>query len=146
MSANNTTRTSLQQTSAHSIYEIAIGVAIGLILVVGLIHLVDAPDNFGEAPYKGFLFVINGLGALLAAYGIYSQRKWGWWLGALVAGGAFVMYIISRTIGLPVIGVDDAWLEPMGILSLIVEAGFAVLFAGYLFTRGSNSSPEVINE
>lgn len=129
MSTSNVQRvTPVKEASSFSVSSLFAGVAIALIIVVGLIHLVDAPDNFNEATYKGVLFALNGLAALLAAYGIYTRRAWGWWLGLLVAGGALVMYIVSRTIGLPIIGVDDAWLEPMGVLSLMVEAGFVALF------------------
>ncbi len=45
----------------------------------------------------------------------------------MVAGGALVMYVISRTIGLPGLGVDDTWFEPMGVLSLIVEGAYVVI-------------------
>jgi hypothetical protein len=49
-------------------------------------------------------------------------------LGALVAGGAFVAYVISRTVGLPGLGVEEEWLEPLGVLSMVVEALFVGLF------------------
>jgi hypothetical protein len=105
------------------------GAGIALILVTGAIHFVDAPGSFGDATYKGLLFVANGIAAMVAAVGIYrGERIWGWALGVLVAGGALVGYVISRTVGLP--GLEpEAWLEPLGILSLMVEAAFIVLFA-----------------
>ena len=114
------------------------GAAVALILVTGAIHFIDAPGSFGDATYKGVLFVANGIAALVAAYGIYrNERVWGWWLGLLVAGGALVSYVISRTIGLP--GLEpDVWLEPLGILSLLVEAAFVVLFARH---RPNESAP-----
>jgi hypothetical protein len=47
----------------------------------------------------------------VAAYGSYRGRRWGWVLGALVAGGAFVAYLLNGTVGLP--GVEEAHLlEP----------------------------------
>ena len=101
-----------------------VGTGISLIVVVGLIHLIDAPEDLEEGSYLGFLFVANFLGALAAAAGIYRGNRWGWSLGLLVAGGAFVGYVISRTIGLPGLPVEEAWLEPLGVLSLIVEALF----------------------
>ncbi len=108
--------------------QLLVGAAIALIVITGLIHFIDAPDNLQEAFYKGVLFLANGAAALFAAVGIYRGSKtWGWALGFLVAGGAFVMYIVSRTIGLPGIGVDDDWFEPMGLLSLFVEGAFVVL-------------------
>ena len=104
-----------------------VGIAIALILVTGIIHLIDAPDNLGESTLKGGLFIVNGLAAFVAAWGILRHALWGWWLGLLVAGGAFIMYIVSRTLGFPGLGVDDEWLEPMGVLSLLVEGTFVVL-------------------
>lgn len=99
-----------------------------LIIIIGLIHAIDAPSSYGDAPYKGILFVLNALGALVAAYGIWRGERWGWALGVVIAGGAFVMYVISRTVGLPQLPVDD-WGEPIGITSLIVEAAFVVIAA-----------------
>ena len=124
-----------------------VGAGISLIVVVGLIHLIDAPEDLEEGSYLGFLFVANFLGALAAAAGIYRGNRWGWSLGLLVAGGAFVGYVISRTAGLPGLPVEEQWLEPLGVLSLVVEA----LFVGTLlavFIRSakvvaSPSAPEV---
>jgi len=116
-----------------------IGAAIALIVVTGLIHLVTAPDDFSEAAYKGAMFVANGIAALIAAAGIYRGSKiWGWGLGLVVAGGAMVMYVVSRTIGLPGLGVDGAWFEPIGVLSLIVEGAYVVLALRVLFQNSSS--------
>ena len=105
------------------------GASIVLILVTGAIHFIDAPGSFGDAPYKGWLFLANGIAAVVAAVGIHrSERTWGWGLGVLVAGGALVGYVISRTVGLPGLA-PDVWLEPLGILALMVEAAFIALYA-----------------
>ena len=103
---------------------------IALILTIGLIHVIDAPDSFKDATYKGWLFYANGVGALIAAYGIYrGKRGWGWNLGLLIAAGSFIGYVTSRTVGLPQIPAEpDAWLEPLGVASLIAEALFVMLF------------------
>jgi hypothetical protein len=105
--------------------------AILAILGTGLIHVVEARDSFEEATYQGLLFLANGAGALVAAIGIYrGQRTLGWLLGLLITGGAIVAYVASRTIGLPGIPAEpDAWLEPMGVASLLCEAVFVILFA-----------------
>jgi hypothetical protein len=105
--------------------------AVAAILGTGLIHVVEARDAFGDAQYKGILFIGNGVGALAAAIGIYrNQRMLGWLLGLLVAGGAILAYVASRTIGLPGLPAEpNAWLEPMGIASLLCEALFLILFA-----------------
>ena len=115
--------------------------AIAAILATGIIHFVEAPESFGDARYKGVLFVANGLGALVAAFAIYRDRRgMGWLLGLLVAGGAFLAYIASRTIGLPGLAAEpDAWLEPMGVASLVCEGLFVVLFIVKSRTRTAPS-------
>ena len=116
------------------------GAAIALILVTGAIHFIDAPGSFGDATYKGPLFVANGIAAIIAAVGIYrGERIWGWGLGLLVAGGALIAYVISRTVGLPGLA-PDVWLEPLGILSLLVEVAYVVLF--FLSRRTTRLSPQ----
>ena len=98
-----------------------------LIAAVGLIHLLEAPEELEEATYLGLLFLANVGGAVVATIGIYRNYRWGWGLGALVAGGAFAGYVISRTIGLPGMPVED-WLELLGVLSLLVEGLFIGLW------------------
>jgi hypothetical protein len=104
--------------------------AVAAILGAGLIHLVEARDAFSDATYKGVLFVSNGVGSLLAAFAMYRDQRMGWVLGLVIAGGAFLAYVASRTVGLPGLPAEpDAWLEPMGVASLVCEALFLVLFA-----------------
>ena len=104
-----------------------------LIIACALIHLVAAPDHLKEATYIGVLFLANCVGALMAAFGIYQDRLWGWVLGALVAGGAFAMFIVSRLIGLPAyqqhvgMWIGDSFGDRLGIPSLFVEAPLVVL-------------------
>jgi hypothetical protein len=105
-----------------------VGAGISLIVIVGLIHLINSPGDLEEGSYTGLLYLANFFGAILAAIGIYRGRSWGWSLGALVAMGAFVGYVISRTVGLPGLAVEEEWLEPLGVLSLIVEALFVGLY------------------
>jgi hypothetical protein len=78
-------------------------------------------------------------GAILAALGIHRERSWGWGLGALVSVGAFAGYVISRTIGLPGLPVEEEWLEPLGLLSMVVEALFVGLFLT-VFVRPTGDS------
>ena len=108
-----------------------------LIALVGLIHLLVVPEYFEFATYLGLLFILNALGSFASAVGIYRHAWWGWPLGLVMAGGAFFMYIESRTIGLP--GLNEGWLDPPGILSLIVEAIFVAL---YFFSRATRRRKE----
>jgi hypothetical protein len=110
--------------------------AIALVVVVGLTHLIGAPQHYRVAPYIGVGFVANFAGALVAAVGVYWDATWGWVLGALVAGGALVMYVVSRSVGLP--GFEHAvgrWSGPLGLLSLVVEALFLAVFLLWLSAR-----------
>jgi hypothetical protein len=113
--------------------------AVLAILCTGVIHFVEAPDSFGETTYKGVLFVANGIGALVAAVGIVRGQRWGWLLGLVVAAGAFIAYVLSRTVGLPGLPAEpENWLEPPGVASLICEGLFVVLF---LVARSSQPKP-----
>ena len=110
--------------------------AILLIVAVGLTHLIGAPPHYRVAPYIGVGFVVNFIGALVAAVGIHRDVLWGWLLGALVSGGALVLYVISRSIGLP--GFEHAvgrWSGPLGVLSLVVEALFLAVLLLWLIAR-----------
>ena len=81
-------------------------------------------------------FVVNFIGALVSAVGIYWDALWGWLVGALVAGGALVMYVVSRSVGLP--GFEHAvgrWFGPLAIISFIVEVLFVALFFVAVSTR-----------
>ena len=106
-----------------------------LILLVGLIHLSDASGSMVESAMKGISFYLNAAAAGVAAVGIYkASMGWGWGLGTLVAAGAFVGYVISRAVGL--FGLPpDVWMEPIGVLSLTVEAGFVLLAAYVILGR-----------
>lgn len=103
-----------------------------LIVVTGIIHFIEAPEYFDEAVYMGALFTFNGIGSLVAAYGIYKNRRWGWILGFPIAAGSIVGYALSRTVGLPNVAVKE-WFEFIGVLSLVVEALFCLLAVRMLF-------------
>ena len=100
--------------------------AILLILEVGLVHYFTSQHEFEEAWILGYLFIVNFLGALLAAYGIYRQKVWGWGLGFAIATGSLVGYIWSRTTGLPGLNPEE-WINPWGVMSLVTESLFCLL-------------------
>jgi hypothetical protein len=116
-----------------------VGAGISLIVIVGLIHLINSPGDLEEGSYTGLLYLANFVGALAAAVGIYLGRSWGWALGLLVAAGAFAGYVVSRTVGLPGLPVEEEWLEPLGVLSLLVEALFVGLYLT-VFVRPTGGS------
>jgi uncharacterized membrane protein YfcA len=112
--------------------DVLVGAGISLIVIVGLIHLINSPGDLEEGAYTGVLYLANFVGTLASAVGIYWRKRWGWVLGFLVAGGAFAGYVISRTVGLPGLPVETEWLEPLGVLSLVVEALFVGVYLAIL--------------
>jgi len=95
--------------------------------------------------------VINAAASLVAALGIYRNTLWGWLLGVFVAGGAFVMFMVSRLVGLPAyqehIGmwVGDSLADRLGIPSLIVEALFVALFFLMVLSRRTTNKERARN-
>jgi hypothetical protein len=103
-------------------------IGIALILIIGIIHVYTSPDEFNDAPYLGIMFVGAFFASIVAAIGIYrNQPLWGWGTGLLVALGSMVGYILSRTVGLPISGVEP-WGPAIGYLSLILEFLFVAAF------------------
>jgi hypothetical protein len=104
-----------------------------LVLATGLIHGVEGPAHYHEAAYEGLLFYLNTAGALVAAWGISrGARLWGWSLGALISAGALALYLVSRTIGLPGLEIDDEWFEPPGVAALLVEGIYVLVYASVM--------------
>jgi hypothetical protein len=101
--------------------------AVLLILQTGLLHLMTAQAEYEEAAYLGYLFIGNFLAALLAAYGVYRQRRWGWALGLFIAVISIAAYTWSRTQGMPGMEVEE-WFSPFGVVALSVEGIFILLF------------------
>ena len=89
--------------------------------VSGTVHLLEAPDTFGDATYLGLSFLMQFAVTLVAAAGILLGSRLAWGLGALVSFGAIGMYVISRTVGLPGQSGEE-WLEWSGIVAMSSEA------------------------
>jgi hypothetical protein len=117
------------------------GLAIFLLIEIGLVHYFSAQHEFEEAWILGYLFVANFFGALLAAYGIYRRKRWGWALGLFIALGSLVGYMWSRTTGLPLLPAEE-WLYPWGVTSVIAEVLFCLLVPLYAWwSKNETDSP-----
>lgn len=97
-----------------------------LILEIGLLHIITAQGEYEEAAYMGYLFATNFFGSLLAAFGIYHRQFWGWTLGLVIAVGSIAGYVLSRTLGMPGMKVEE-WFTPYGIVSMSVEGVYILL-------------------
>ena len=97
--------------------------AAALLAVTGLLHLVLAPEYLDEKAYIGALFIAGGLAALIIAARLWSTHdRRAWALGALIALGMAVGFILSRSVGLP--GFHETDWELSGIVSVLLELGF----------------------
>ena len=107
--------------------------AAAALAVVGVIHIVLSPEYLDEQAYVGVLFILGGIGALLVAARLwFTDDRAAGTLGALIAAGMFVGFVLSRTTGLP--GFKEEEWELSGIVSLILEAGFIGLWLASLRT------------
>ena len=103
--------------------------AVLAMIATGVVHLVDAPDSYSEAFYKGVLFHANALGCLAVVVGLFRNQRWSWNLGLVIALGSIAAYVASRTIGLPGIPAEpDEWLEPLGVVAVTAEALFTATY------------------
>jgi hypothetical protein len=116
------------------------GVAIFLLIEVGLVHYLSSQHEFEESWILGYLFVANFIGALVAAYGIYRRKTWGWALGLLIAVASLAAYVWSRTSGLPGLRPEE-WIYPWGVVSVVAEFLFCLVALLYArFSRGQAGS------
>ena len=101
-------------------------VGIGLVLAVGVVHLVEIPSHYDISPYLGALFAVNFAATLVAAFGIrQGAQGWGWTLGALISSLSLLAYLVSRLFGLPEAPeLAGEWTSALGSLSMILEVMF----------------------
>lgn len=96
--------------------------AVGL-AAIGAIHLLLAPEYFGEQAYLGVLFVLGGVAAVGASVALWRiDHAASCVIGTVIAAGMGVGFVLSRTVGLP--GFHESEWELSGLVSLLLEAGF----------------------
>ena len=107
---------------------------------VAWVHYLDLADKLAETPYLGYAYIALIVGSLVAAMMLLANRRSGWTLGGLLAFGAVIAYVLSRTTGLPYAADDIGnWLEPLGVWALSLE-GVVVLLSAYVLGRRSRSA------
>lgn len=95
------------------------------------IHLALTPMHLEEMPYIGLLFVLGSVLLAGVIAGLVSERDnvraLAWALGSAVCAAEFVLFVVSRTSGLPD-GYHETWFgsteDVLGLVSLAVEALF----------------------
>jgi len=109
---------------------------------IAAIHLVLAPEYFGEQAYIGALFLLGAAaGALIAARLWRAADRATWALGAALSAAMAIGFLLSRTVGLP--GFHEGEWELSGLVSLMLEGGF-VLAAGIATLRPRLAEAEAL--
>jgi hypothetical protein len=120
-------------------------VIIGLVGVAA-VHIADLPGKWHEVNYIAWMYI-----AVIAAVAIGIERlvvkvsKRDYLASSFLSISVIIGYVVNRTVGMP--GAKDDignWLEPLGLLSLFVEA-FAVWHSvnAYLVIRKLEKHQEV---
>jgi hypothetical protein len=83
--------------------------------------------------YPGVLFLLNAAAGIGLAAMLVAGVRVAWDLGAAFTAATIVLFVLSRTTGLPGLQLSD-WLVflgflPLGPLSLVVEGLFVVVYA-----------------
>jgi hypothetical protein len=106
--------------SALDVRRIGVGLALA---VTAAIHVLDLPSKVQEVPYLAVAYVF----LIVAAFVIMERIIRGGvlidYLAAIGLGLAIILaFVVNRTVGMPG-ATDDIgnWLEPLGLLSLVVE-------------------------
>jgi hypothetical protein len=107
-----------------------------LCLAIAAVHILDQGGFPGSKTphYVGVMYyALEAAAVLMAILLIARATHIGWWLVIGIGAGPMAGYILSRGPGLPAY-TDDVgnWIEPLGLISLVVEAALLVLSATLL--------------
>lgn len=108
--------------------------AAGMLLAAGAAHIPVIPSHLREAPYIGVLFILLTLACLaLAALLTWHPHAPSYAAATIITAAAITAYVLSRTIGLPMIEDDIGnWFEPLGIISVLTETAAFVTCASLI--------------
>lgn len=97
-------------------------------LVTAAAHIPVTGEHLEEAPYIGILFIVLEIAAVALAVPLLRRPPRAVLLAiALVGALAVLALVISRTIGLPLIGDDIGnWTEPLAVVSVVAESVMVV--------------------
>lgn len=103
--------------------------AAALLAEVAAIHIALVPEHLREAPYAGGLFIALSVASLsVAAWMLHHDDRQAWTAAGALAAGAIPAYLISRSLGLPMMSDDIGdWLNPLGVGAVCAEAVVVVL-------------------
>lgn len=104
-----------------------------LAATAALIHAVEAPRHFAEWWGYGLFFVVMALGqAALAVVLLLRPRRGNRWISAAgIAGnlGIAVLYMVTRTVGIPLVGPEAGEVEAFdrsGLVATLIELALVI--------------------
>ena len=109
---------------------LAVPVALGL-LAVAIVHLIDGPGSLTDQFYVGALELALGVACVpLAVLLLTRPVRLFWHATGALCTAALLVYIASRTVGLPG-STDDIgnWFQTLGVLNVLFEAAVIALAA-----------------
>ncbi len=98
--------------------------AAALLAQIAAIHIALIPQHLREAPYAAGLFIALSVASLgVAALMLYRDDPPVWTAAGGLAAAAIVAYVLSRSVGLPMMSDDIGdWLNPLGVGAVCAEA------------------------
>jgi hypothetical protein len=116
---------------------IARAVAIGGLVSIALIHVLQLPVAFAAIGYLGVVFIAAAAACLvLAAVLTRTSDDSAWIAAGGLAGLILLCYVLSRTVGLPGFTEDiGEWSEAPGLASMVVETLLVFLTAAVFVSR-----------
>ncbi len=117
--------------------------AVMLATIAGLIHLMVVPEHMEEWAGYGVFFLVVGVGQLLYAALLLRPGLDTTWLVAGIIGHLLivVLYLVTRTIGIPFLGPQAGEVEafgPIDLLSKLVELALIACLAAVVRARASS--------
>jgi len=107
------------------------------------VHVLDLPSKIAEVPYLACAYGAAILAASILIERIASRdRAIDYLASAALALSVLVTFVINRSVGMP-LATDDIgnWLEPLGFLSLFIEASLVYQSArGFVLARRVGSA------
>jgi hypothetical protein len=100
-----------------------------MLLAIAIVHLIDGPSSLSDLFYIGALeLALTAACVPLAIALIVRPTRELWFASAGVVAFALLLYVLSRTIGLP--GASDDignWGEVLGLLNIATETALIAL-------------------
>lgn len=124
-------------------------VIVGL-AISGVIHLGLVPEHLEESSSVGLFFALSGGGALfIGAWILAWPRRASFMTASALSLALMIVYLISRTVGIPVLASEVEPLDAAGIVANVVEAVVVIVSLWILrarFPRSAHDERSVLPE